>query len=506
MTRAAIIDLGSNAGRMAVFDYEAGRSFQQIDQLRQTLRLASGADNIIRGEGFQEGISMLSAFRIYCDASEIEEVVAVATSAVRDAANGAGFVAAARDRANVELEILTGEDEARYGVLGVANSHAYKDALVLDVGGGSAQLSYMEGRSFMEGRSWPIGGVRMSEAFLTSDPPRPKEIEALCAHVRGLVDGRLSALPDGLPMVGMGGTIRNLARLHQARTDYPVSLLHGYVLEFDVVRNLVDELSKKTTAQRRNMSGLNSERADVIVAGAAVVRTFMELSRSDRLVVSGHGLREGLLYSRLWPQAQGHLVPEVRAFTIGNVARRYYNRPKHNAQVCKLSLQLFDGLAPWHHFGEFERQVLEAAAQIHDIGMAVDYFEHHHHGRYLVTASPLPGFSHREQALIALLVGSHRKGKPRVGTLSSLLQPGDDERLAKLSGMLRLAEHLERTKAQRVQGVQCHLGAGYLQVEVCATGDVSVEIQAANQRSDLLAKTFGVQVEVVLGGPSVSSV
>ena len=144
--------------------------------------------------------------------------------------------------------------------------------------------------------------------------------------------------------------------------------------------------------------------------------------------------------------------------------------------------------------------MLEAAAGIHDIGMAVDYFEHHNHGRFLVMASPLPGFSHREQALIALLIGTHRKGRPKIGDLASLLAPGDDATVAKLGGMLRLAEYLERTKAQRVHDLRCHLGDGYLQVEVVASEDVSVEMQAAQPRADLLRKAFGVEVEVVLGG------
>ncbi len=500
MRRAAIIDIGSNAGRMAVFQYEPGRRFQQIDQLRQTMRLSRGGDNIIRADAFQRGISMLSAFRTYCDAAEIDEVVAVATSAVRDAANGASFLAAAKERANVELRVLAGEEEARLGVLGVANSHAYHDALVLDVGGGSAQLSLMEGRTFVEGHSWPVGGVRMSESFIRSDPPRPADLQALSTHVRGLVQGRLSSLKDGLPMVGMGGTIRNLAKVLQAKRGYPVSLLHGYVLTFADVCKFVDDLSLLTVAQRRGVSGLNRDRADVIVAAAVVVRTMMEMCRTEQLVVSSHGLREGLLYTRMWSADEGHLVPDVRAFTVDNVARRYYDQPAHNEQVRKLSLQLFDGMQPWHQFGDFERNLLAAAAQLHDIGMAVDYFEHHRHGRFLVSSAPLPGFTHHEQAMIALLVGHHRKGKLRPGSLAHMLDEGDEARLAKLSGMLRLAEYLERTKAQRIKDVRCHLGTGYLQVEVAATEDVSVEIQAANQRSDLLAKAFGVQVEVVLGG------
>lgn len=500
MRRAAIIDLGSNAGRMAVFSYEPGRSFKQIDQLKQTLRLASGRDNIIRGDAFLAGVQMLSGFRAYCEASQIDDVVAVATSAVRDAANGEGFVDAAKERAQIELEILSGPDEARIGVLGVANSHRFEDALVLDVGGGSAQLSLMEARTFVEGASWPIGGVRMSAAFFDSDPIEPAALSALDAHVRQAVAGRLAGLGSGRPLVGMGGTIRNLAKIYQAKTGYPVRLLHGFELSLSTISQLVEELAAMPIEARRRVSGLNRERADVIVAGAQVVRTIMELGGADRIVVSSHGLREGLLYRSLWAQQPGHLVADVRAFTVDNIARRYYDRPLHNQHVRRLALQLFDGLQPWHGMTDFEREVLGAAALIHDIGMAVEYFDHHRHGRFLVTASSMPGFSHREQALVAILVGAHRRGRPKVGDLAVLLAPGDDARVAKLAGMLRLAEYLERTKAQRVHGVRCHLGAGYLQVEVLAVADVSVEIAAAAARAGQLAKAFGVEVEVVLGG------
>ena len=501
MERIAIIDLGSNAGRMAVFAYEPGRRFMQVDQLRQSLRLASGpaTDKIIRGDVFHQGIEVLKAFRIYCDASQIPMMVPVATSAVRDAANGEGFVAAARERAGVELRILSGHEEARLGVLAVANSHAHGDALVLDVGGGSAQLSLMEGRTFVEGTSWPLGGVRMTEAFIKSDPPKPKELKALEGFVAEQVAGRLASVRRGLPLIGMGGTIRNLARIQQAHVGYPVSLLHGYRLDAAVLDALVEELASLSVSARADLSGLNRDRADVVVAAAVVVRTMVRLAGADGLVVSGHGLREGLLCERMWPDEPGHLVPDVREFSVLNMSRRYYDRPRHNEHVRKLSLQLFDQLSPWHRYGDPDRELLGAAALVHDVGMAVDYFEHHAHGQFLAMASALPGFTHREQALVALLVGGHRKGRPTPGALAPLLAPGDEDRVAKLAGMLRLAEYLERTKAQRVLGVRCHLGAGYLQVEALARDEASVEIQAANQRSDLLARAFGVKVEVVLG-------
>lgn len=501
MKRVAIIDLGSNACRLAVYAYEEGRRFAQVDELRQSIRLAAGtgSGNVIRAEAFEKGVEILRAFKAYCDATGIDTIRATATSAVRDAANGPVFLAAVKARANLELEILPGEEEAALGTLAVANSQAFPDALVLDVGGGSAQLSLMLARRFAEGQSWPIGGVRMSEAHFTSDPPKKKEVRALEEHVERLVGRGVRGFGQGLPLVGIGGTIRNLARIDQARRSYPSNLLHGYVLDRAALEHITKELCDKSFDERRAIPGLNGERADVIAAGAVVVQKILELSGSSGVIVSGQGLREGLFYRYLLPGVEPPLLPEVRTFSVANLVRHHYDVPTHNGHVERLALQLFDQLYPLHHYGRFERELVQAAAQLHDIGMAVEYHEHHAHGQYLVMSSPLYGFTHREQALIALMVGAHRKGRPDPSGLGGMLVPGDGDRLDRLSAMLRLAEYLERSKAQRVKSLRCQIDGRYLQVQVIPDGSAFVEVQAANERSELLAKAFGMEVEVVLG-------
>lgn len=499
MRTAAIVDLGSNAARMAVYAFTPGRLYYQVDQLKETLRLSRGADGIIRADAYRQGVEILTAFKTYCDVSDVQDLVATATSAVRDASNGSSFVASVREASGLSLEILTGTAEAEAGVLAVANSQRFTDALVLDVGGGSAQLSHMADRRFVTGESWPVGGVRMTEAFVDRDPPRGKAMQKLEAHVRAQAEAWVRALPDGLPVVGMGGTIRNLAKIQQKRDGYPISLLHGYPLRLKDVQRLCDEFEGLDLEARQRVSGLNEHRADVIVAAAHVVRVFLEMAGVDEVTVSGQGLREGLLAPLMWPDEPGHRVPDVRAFTPQNIVRRYYPQPDHNAHVLQLSLQLFDQLAPWHGYGAAERELLAAAAVMHDIGMAVEYFDHHKHGEFLVLASPMPGYTHREQALVALLVGRHRKGKVKTHGLDDLLDKGDEARIGHLGGMLRLAEYLERTKAQRVRSVTCHLGQGYLQVEVHAADAAGVEVQAANEHSDLLARSFDVHVEVIQG-------
>lgn len=498
LRRVAIIDLGSNTARLVVLGYEPERSYRLLDELREVVRLSAGMgeERILRAEAFERGIGTLMSFRSYCDAAGIEEVRATATSAVREAANGESFLAAARERAGLELDVLSGEEEARAGLLAVANSFALEDALIFDLGGGSVQLSLMRQRRFVQGSSWPLGAVRTTEAFIHSDPPKKKELKALQKQVREALGSFLEEA-RGLPLVGMGGTLRNLADIAMKKSGYPLELLHGYRFGKAALAEVVDELGSRPLAERRNLPGLNADRADIIMAGGVVVRELLELQEAEEVLISGQGIREGLFYPYLFPRT--HLAEDVRRFSVLNLMRRYYDHPAHNEQVRRLALGLFDGLAPLHGYGALERELLACGALLHDIGMAINYYDHHKHGFFLTMSAPLPGFSHREQALIALLVRYHRKGSPSEQGLGGLLLPDDMARVGKLSGLLRLAEYLERSKAQRVQELRCHLGTGYLQVEAVAAGDISTELREAKLHSDLLASAYGLEVEVVQG-------
>ncbi len=501
MRNVAIIDLGSNTARLVALLYRPGYRYQLLDELREMVRLSEGmgAGGILRAEPFERGIEVLRTFRSYCDAVGVEEIRATATSAVRSARNGDSFVAAARERANLELDVLAGDSEARHGVLAVANSLALRDALVFDLGGGSLQLSHMADRRFAGGRAYPLGAVRTTEGLLASDPPRGKELKSLAKRVRELLEPSLDELPVGLPVVGMGGTLRNLANVVQGRNGYRPELLHGYRLPRVELEALVEELTAMPVAARRDVPGLNRDRADIIVAGGRVIVELLRLASADHVVISGQGLREGLFYPFLFPDEADNLSPDVREFSALNLMREYYDNPAHNLHVRHLACRLFDQLAPLHGLGRSERELLAAAALVHDIGMAVDYYSHHKHGMYLVMGRPLPGFDHREQVMVALLVRYHRRGTPADQGYGSVLAPGDLQRVRLLAGLLRTAEYLERAKAQRVRDVRCHIGDGYVQIEALSAAEADIEVREANGRSDLLAAALGAKVEVVPG-------
>lgn len=508
--RLAVIDLGSNTAKLIALAYRPGHGYRHLDQLREVVRLSEGMGpgRVLRAEAMERALATLATFRAYCDATGTDEIVATATSAVRDAVNGDAFVARVRQQTGIELKVLGGHEEAAYGVLAVANAFAAEDAMVMDLGGGSVQISEMRARRSVAGRSWPLGAVRATERFLTADPPKKKQLRALRTAVRDEVGPWLEARAEASggslpgPWIGMGGTLRSLADAWQARTDYPLELLHGYDLPVAGLATLADELIAADAAARATVPGINPDRADIIVAGAVVWHEVATLAGIDAVRISGHGLREGLVHPRLFADRPGHLAPDVRAFSVRNLVRLYHDDEVHPSRVVALALELFDALGPELGHGPAERALLEAAAWVHDVGMAIDYYGHHRHGAYLVLARPLPGFSPREQAMIATMVRYHRKGRPDAGALAPLLEEGDGARLRDLTAMLRIAEQLERSKAGTVTGVRAHLGPSVAQLEVRSRGDARLELQEAARRADLLADALGRPVELVPGAGS----
>ncbi len=490
MPTLGIADLGSNTARLVVFAYEPGRWFRITDGIREAVRLGAGlgASRRLTRRALERALAAVDLFSDYARAAELDRLELLGTSALRDAENRDQFLAAVARRGH-RVRVLSGEQEAALGVLAVANGFAIEDAWVMDVGGGSAQLSLMRGRRYVEGTAHPLGAVRLTEAFLRSDPPRAHEVEALDRAVEQELGSLVRRLDGTLPLVAMGGTIRNLARVAQKRSGYPLELLHGYALTRQALEEVTAELLAHRQAGRAEIPGLNADRADIIVAGALVFRWLLRKSRLDRVLVSGHGVREGAFFRRFLDAP--HLLPDVRGFSVRNRARQFPQPRGHLLQVRELATQLFDELAPLHGLGAGERELLAAAAVLHDSGTLLDYFRHDVHGAYLLTSAPLDGFSHRELALLALLVRYHRRGKPRLGDFKSLCLPGDKQVLLQLAACLRLAESFERARAGRVRALEVVRRGERVTVRLEATEEPTIELWEAGKHAPVFREAFG---------------
>jgi exopolyphosphatase / guanosine-5'-triphosphate,3'-diphosphate pyrophosphatase len=493
--RVGIVDMGSGSARLVVYQFQSGNWFRLTDEIRESVRLGEGfaSSGKLSNDAITRALDALKLYTDYASATGLGKLTVIATSAVREAANSKEFLKKLRGF-DLEFIVLSGEDEARYGALAVANSFSVSDAWVMDLGGGSAQLSKLEKRLFALGAAYPLGYVRLTEQFLKGDRTSDSEVRDLERFVKTQMGRALDSVKrQPAPLIAMGGTIRNLARAVQKADDYPLDQLHGYELTRDKLETLIDRLLELPASERSRISGIHPDRADAILGGALVYRTVLRECDLNSLYISGQGVREGAFYRSFIPHLP-HLLPEVRSFSVLNLFAHYPQELPHTHHVRKLSRRLFETLEPLHGYGGAEAQLLDAAAMLHDIGMAVNYFDHHKHSAYLILSSQMPGLTHREHVLLALLTQYHRKGDPKLGVYRTLLQPDDDLRLTRLAACLRLAEYLERARAGRVKDIEVSIKRDTVTLRLKALETPRVELWEAAKQGALFRKAFGKEL------------
>ncbi len=490
VARVGIVDLGSNTARLVVFDFEPGRWFVLADEIRERVRLGQGlgTDGQVPPEALGRALAALDLFSDYAATTGLEEMKIIATSAVRDAKNR-GELLERIGALGLEVDSVSGEEEARLGVIAVANGFDLDEAWVIDLGGGSAQVSRMSRRLYRHGRALPLGALRLTDAYLASDPPRRKEVKKLEKFARAQLESPIERMAeDEAPLVAMGGTIRNLARAAQKRRRYPLDLMHNYFLSRDDLERVTTTLLERSARKRGAVSGISGDRADIILAGALVFRLLLRASGREGLWISGNGVREGAFFKHFLPAP--HLLPGVRRFSVENLAHQFGQHGPHLERVRRLARRVFEELESLHGYGSVEAELLDAAATVHDIGMDIGYHLHHKHGSYLVLTARLNGFDHREQALLARLVRYHRKGQPKLGAIAELTREGDGELLGALSFCLRLAEMLERSRAGRVEDVTARIGRRVVRLDVLAAEEPAVELWEAGKQAPLFERVF----------------
>ena len=538
--RLAVIDLGSNSFRLVVFK-SAGGWWRRTDEIYEPVRIGEGlaASGVLGDEPMRRALATLDVFDHFCRAAGLTQpsglcastdrrshrsaiggaVDAVATSAIRDAENADGFLALARERTSLPIRVLSREQEARYGYLAAINSTTLTDGCVLDLGGGSLQLVRVVDRRAHELGSWRLGAVRMTEQFLPANgPAKRKQIDELREHVARELEQAEWLSRAGPRLVGIGGTVRNLAVAVQRASGLPSNGVQAMIVSREALDELVTRLAMLPACQRSSVPGIKPARADLILAGAIVVQGALLAGGFDSLEVTEAGLREGIFFERLLADRDPPLFADLRRTSVLNLAAQYRPDAAHTDHVATLALAMFDELARLglHDGDRIERELLWAGCMLHDIGMSVDYDDHHKHSRYLILNGGLPGYSPIEVAIIAQAARYHRKGMPDPGPLAALFGPDDVARLDRCAVLLRLAEDLERSRDQLVRGTRFTLAdpstsdvsptsasdgepvarsdggadGGEIELRLIADGESAVPRWAAGRERELFARAF----------------
>jgi len=373
--------------------------------------------------------------------------------------------------------VLDARAEAFFGYVAAVNTTTLDDGVVLDIGGGSMQLTAVRDRRSGPTVSFPLGAVRVTEELLAGDgPAKRKQLQ----RVRSRVEESLAEVSwlanSGSRLVGIGGAVRNLAAAAQ-HVDGGVDLgVQGYVITQAMLDSLVERLADLPSAERGSVPGIKPGRGDIILASAVVLRTVVAAGGFDGIEATEAGLREGVFLARTLLAESDPLIADVRAAAVRNLAIQYESDLVHVEHVALLSEQMFDSLVSCGLFLPMpgERELLWAASMLHDVGMAISYDDHHKHSRYLIESAELPGFDPRERALIAQITRYHRKGIPKLGELASVTHADDEALLDRCAVILRLAEHLERGRDQSVSEARLHTNGDGVDLHLKAGGDLTL--------------------------------
>ncbi len=526
MPRFAALDLGSNALRLRIVEAhasglgreqlsllpEAGASWRELVSLRAPVRL--GAEVFVTGRlasaSIGQACAALREFRQAMDDAKVDVYRATATSAVREASNGTTLVERARREAGIELEVIEGIEEARLVQLSVARRLGLSDkrALLVDVGGGSTELTYLDRGRTVWAISLPIGNVRLLEMYLRG----AKTVDR--ARQKLLSEGIDRALAEAVPVltkmpfeiiVGTGGSVDTLFELCALKGGHA-----GYARAVDVglLRTLLGKLFALTPDQRRETFGLRPDRADTIVPATSIFLRVAELFRAPAIIAPGVGLKEGILeelidkYFDRWDKES-----EARSLVDGciRLGKRYGFDQDHGELVASLAMSLFDDMAGFHGFGERERLLLRVAALLHDIGDYVSYGGHHKHSYYLIQHSDIMGLTPNERAIVANVARYHRKSPPDPSHPSFRdLDKDARTKVRGLAAILRIADALDREHLGKVKSVRAEIDAKARKMNLVVTGkeDRELEEWTVRAKSELLRDVF--DLDVVIAGSHAS--
>ena len=490
--RIAAIDIGTNSVHMIVVRVRADLSIEIVDREKEMVRLGAGGldGRALTETAMHNGLQALSRFRRLADSHRVDEIIAAATSAVREAENGRQFLDRIRDTTGIRPKVISGTEEAhlihRAAVYGV--DVGTDSAVVIDIGGGSVELTVGSAQGAALARSLKIGVIRLTERFGSSDPLPRREERAMSRYVAESIAEPIAQIKSlGFErVIGTSGTILSLGGLASGDGRSAPEDLRNLKVQAKQFRRVRKELAALTLAERLRVPGLDPRRADLIVAGAVLFDTILKELGAEEVTLCDLSLRAGLALDYIdrnqTKVARVEQYPDGRRRSVIELAERCNYSPAHAGQVARLALSLFDQTQATHGLGAREREWLEYAALLHDVGVHISFTRHHKHSYYLIKNGDLRGFEPDEVEVIALTARYHRRGTPKkthpgYGELPSELRRA----VRTLGALLRLAEGLDRSHEQSIGDlVLSEVGDSWF-VRIGARGDTELELWSAQR-------------------------
>ena len=463
--RIAAIDIGTNSIHMIVVQVRPDLSFEVVDREKEMVRLGAGGldGRSLTPTAVTAALQTLAKFRRLADSHKVDEIVATATSATREADNGGDFIAEVGRQTGIRVRIITGTEEARliHLAAGYGVDIGGNPAVVIDIGGGSVEVTLGSAAHLTLAQSFKLGVIRLTERFVKSDPLSEGDERRLVKHINKVVGDYVDTIAARKfdRVIGTSGTILSLGALALSEEGVAdAEELRNRRVSAKAFRRIRKRLSGADLEARLHMPGLDPRRADIAVAGSILLDTILRRLNAGQLTLCDLALREGLVLDYIRRNTSRirkvDRYPDVRRRSVMELGERCGFWPEHAQQVARLALSLFDQTRAVHQLGEREREWLEYGALLHDIGVHISYEKHHRHSYYLIKNGDLRGFDPAEIEIIALIARYHRQAAPKRSHDGYGSLKGPVRRMVRaLAAMVRLAEGLDRSHSQTVSGI-----------------------------------------------------
>lgn len=505
--KLGILDIGTNSIHLVLVEIGKGLSVQVIDRAKEITRLGdtSFQDGYLSEAAIHRGLSAVRRFKKLANIHGVNKIKAVATSAVREAVNGGDFLEMLERETGISVDVITGDEEARLIYLAVKHSISLgrgRPSLIMDIGGGSAELILADQDGVRNSWSLKLGTLRLKGEFLRNDPPTKKEIQKMEAHIlEAMVPVVKKIKAVGVrTLVGTSGTIMNLVTMaNWLDQDSPIEIFNNFRIRPRRLRELHEILMKADRKERQKIKGIDPTRLDIILPGSAVVNALLQEADLQEVVLCDEAIREGVVYDYLERNRSKiemeNQIPDMRLRSVMQLAKNCDFEEEHCRHVAELAMSLFDQTKTMHELGAQEREILRYAALLHDVGYHINYKKHHRHSYYLIKNGDLNGFEEREIELIANVARYHCKSEPKKTHENWQKLSGDDRRVVRiLASILRIADGLDRSHFSVVKQIQCRLNGKGVAIEVTPSSDPELEVWGANKKKDFFEDVFDRKV------------
>ena len=504
MEKIGIIDLGSNTARLVIVEMLGDGHFIVVDQLKESVRIGKDMerDGFLKPQRITETLKTLRMFRKLCDAHGIEKIIAVATAAVRRAKNQRSFLEEVATTCGIKLRVLTAEEEAMYVYKGVINTMDIPKGIIFEIGGGSTKIVRYNRKNLLNYETLPFGAVTLTELF-ASDGLSPEEqaskIEEFFTEQLKRIEW-LKEIDPETQFIGVGGSFRSLCKISKMMRKSPLNTIHNYRIEVDEFENIYNMLKVLDLDKKKRIKGVSSSRADILPSALAAMSSFIKYMNFDQMVISGCGLREGIMFNYAMPITIEKPITDVLTYSLQTLVKYYGCNVKHVEHVVNLSVQLFKQLRVLHKFPRQYLKILKVVAMLHDAGTSIKYYDYQKHTAYIIMNASIYGMTSRERVM-ASLVASVYKGDDfsmnELARYKAYITEEDVDSIRKLGIMLRIAESLDRSMSSCVQTINCDVLGDSVIMKTEVEGDASLEIKDALSASFDFRRIFKKNLEIL---------